>query len=126
MNDVEFWKLFWSIMGPLILGALTWIGNSFRKWASSKAKNEKDRELINKINDIIFDAVISITQSFVDTLKKNNGFTPEAQQEAKEKAYAIINSQLTVELKQFIQDNYGDVKEFIMNKIEAVLWQTKK
>lgn len=126
MNNIEFWKLFWSVMGPLILGALTWIGNSFRKWASSKAKNEKDRGLIEKINDIIFDAVISITQSFVDTLKKADKFGPKEQEEAKEKAYAIINSQLTVELKQFIQDNYGDVKEFIFNKIESVLWQTKK
>ena len=75
--------------------------------------------MIDIIGDIVVNAVLCITQTFVDDLKKNNQFTDICKQEAKDKAYAIVISQLTPKLQKFIQDNFGDVKEYIMNLIEA-------
>jgi len=97
------------------------IGNYFRK----KNKNDKVGKFESDITTIVFNAVTCIFQSFVDTLKKNDKFDEQAQLEAKEKAYQIISTQLTKELKDYIQENYGDIKEYIFNKIESTIYQLK-
>ena len=58
---------------------------------------------------------------------KNSGtFDEKAQKNAKERAMAIIHSQLTPELQSFIQSNYGDIEEWLKNQIEVVLYNLKK
>lgn len=126
MNNVEFWKWFWGFMGPAILALIGWIGSGFKKWLSNKVENDKAKKMLNDITDIIFNAVMCISQSFVSALKKDGKFGPKEQEEAKEKALAIVMSQLTPQLKEYIETNFGDVREYILTKIEAVLWQTKK
>lgn len=74
----------------------------------------KDQTLVNHlsaITQIVTDAVMNVFQSFVETLKRNGTFDEAAQKEAKEKAMAIVESQLTGELRKYIADNYGDVQE---------------
>ena len=71
-------------------------------------------------------AVQAVTQSFVDTMKKNGTWNEEAAKEAKERAYNIIVSQLSVELRTYITDNFGDMKEYLMNQIEAMLYNLKR
>lgn len=126
MDMNQFWATFWSIVGPLIIALLTWIAKGITSWLASKTSSEKGNKFVNDISDIIFNAVICITQSFVDDLKKADKFGPKEQEEAKEKAYNIVVSQLTPKLKKYIEDNFGDVREYVLTKIEAVLWQTKK
>ena len=67
-----------------------------------------------------------LTKSPFDTLKKEGKFDEAAQKEAKEKAYAIITGQLTEELRKYITDNFGDMKEYLMNQIEAMIYNLKK
>ena len=71
-------------------------------------------------------AVQAVFQSFVDTMKKSGQWNAEAAAEAKERAYNIIMSQLTAELKAYITDNFGDMKEYLMNQIEAMIYNLKK
>ena len=106
-----------------ILGYIgVFIGNYFRK----KNKNNKLNKYEEDITNIVFNAVTCIFQSFVDALKKSGKFDEQAQIEAKEKAYEIINNQLSLELKQYIEENYGEIKDYIFSKIESVIYQLKK
>lgn len=117
--------ILYSVLEVVVGGVITYlgilIGNYFRK----KNKNDKVSKFESDISSIVFGAVTNVFQSFVDTLKKNGEFDEKAQEEAREKAYDIICNQFSDELKKYITDNYGDIKEFIMNKIESTIYQLK-
>lgn len=94
-------------------------------WLNKKIKDKDLARWATQLFDIIMSAVKAVQQEFVDTLKKNGKFDAAAQAEAKERAYKIITSQLTVELKEYVEKNFGDMKEYLMNQIEAMLYQLK-
>ena len=58
-------------------------------------------------------------------LKNSGGFGEKEQKEALSKAKAIITSELTSELKEFISANYGDLTNWITNQIEASIYKLK-
>ena len=71
-------------------------------------------------------AVQTVFQEFVEVMKKAGTWDEETAKEAKERAMKIIMSQMTPELKKFIEDNFGDMKEYLMNQIEAMIYQLKR
>ena len=74
----------------------------------------------------IMNAVQTTFQTFVDTMKKEGKWNEETAKEAKERAFKMIQSQLTEELKKYINENFGDIKEYIMNQIESMIYQLKR
>ena len=92
---------------------------------NSKIKDQTLARHLTAVTQIVTDAVMNVFQSFVDTLKKNGNFDEAAQKEAKDRAMEIILNQLTPELKDYITDNYGDIYEWISNKIESVIYSLK-
>ena len=91
--------------------------------------NMKDKKLArwaSELFQIIMSAVQAVSQEFVDTMKKSGKWNEEAAKEAKDKAYKVIMSQLTPELQDYITYNFGDMKEYIMNQIEAMIYNLKK
>ena len=121
----QFWVIFWSAIGTAVTGLVTWATVTFTNWLNTKIKDKKLARWSSQVFEIIMNAVQSIQQTFVETMKKEGKFNAEAAKEAKEKAYSIITGQLTVELKDYISSNFGDMKEFIMNQIESMIYQLK-
>jgi gamma-glutamyl phosphate reductase len=103
----------------------TWLVALLTKWINDKIKDKDAAKMLTDILNIIYDAVKAVYQTFVESLKKDGKFTAEAQEEAKNKALAIINSKLTDTMKTYITDNYGDVNTFISQKIEAAIYDLK-
>ena len=122
----QFWTVFWSAIGIIATGLASWLTAVIVNWLNSKIKDRKLAQWSCAVAQIIMGAVQAVTQEFVETLKKNGKFDAEAQKEAKERAYKIITSELTEELKKYITDNFGDIKEWIYNQIEAQLYQLKR
>lgn len=122
----QFWQVFWAAVGTVVTALASWLSVVLTTWLSSKIKDKKIAKIVTDITQIIFDAVAAVTQSFVDTLKKNGKFDEAAQAEAQERALKIINSQLTEPMIQYIKDNFGDVQEYLKNRIEAMLYSLKK
>ena len=81
--------------------------------------------MLGQLIYIITDAVQCVYQEFVEVLKKEGGFTEEAQKEAKERAMNIIYGQLSEKMKQFIIDNYGNIETWLSEKIESVIYSLK-
>ncbi len=83
-----------------------------------KAKEGKERE-----EEHIF--LQRSYQTYVESLKDKNMFTPEAQKEALLKAGEMALAQLTEDSKKWIETNFGDVKTWITNTIESVIYDLK-
>lgn len=122
----QFWTIFWSSVGVLLTGLMSWLTVVITNFFNSKIKDKKMAEIASGITSIILNAVTAVTQTFVDTLKKNGKFDESAQDEAKERALKIINSQLTEPMIQYIKDNFGSVQEYLKNRIEAVIYTLKR
>lgn len=122
----HFYEILWSIVGAVGMGLATWLTSFIVGWLNQKIKDKKLARWSTALFEIIMNAVKTVFQEFVDVLKKAGKFDEAAQKEAKEKAYNIIVSQLTPELKKYIEDNFGDMKEYLLNQIEAMIYQLKK
>ena len=126
MDLSAFWPIFWSIVGIILSGLATWLTTFVVGLLNQKIKDKKLARWSSELFTIIMSAVQTVFQSFVDTMKKAGKFDESAQKEAKERAYNIIVSQLTPELKKYIQDTFGDMKEYLMNQIESMIYSLKK
>lgn len=122
----QFWIVFWGIIGTIGTGLATWLTSFVVGWLNQKIKDKKLARWSTEVFQIVMSAVQTVFQEFVDVLKKNGKFDEAAQKEAKERAYKIITSQLTPELRKYIEENFGDIKEYLLNQIEAMIYQLKK
>lgn len=92
-------------------------------------KNKTDNELAKKylelLNDTIADCVIATNQTYVETLKKGNAFTADAQKAAFEKTYQAVIATLSEEAQKYLPEVVGDLQTYITQKIEASVNQNK-
>lgn len=66
-------------------------------------------------------AVKTVFQTYVDALKKEGKFDKESQILALTKAKDIALSQMTEDVKEFIQTNYGELDLWLTIQIEATI-----
>lgn len=121
----EVLNIILSAVSILVTGLASWGVGVLISWMNSKIKDQKLAQHLTKITQIVTDAVMNVFQSFVETLKANGRFDEKAQEEAKDRALDIIQNQLTPELVDYIKENYGDVQEWLSNKIESVIYTLK-
>ncbi len=121
----EILNILLSALGVIVTGLVSWGVVVLTNWLNTKIKDKNLAMLLTKATTIVSDAVKTVYQEFVEALKKDGKFDAEAQAQAKEKALAIIKGQLTDEIKTFIESNFGDVQNWLAEKIEAVLYTLK-
>ena len=85
------------------------------------AEHEKLNQYIDYAQEAITTAVTSVSQTYVDTLKKNGRFDKTAANHAKEQAIQIAEKLISDNSKIAIETVFGDFEEYINNKIEAVI-----
>ena len=117
----QFWTIFWSAIGVILMGLATWVSTFVTSWLSTKIKDKKLQELATKLNEIVLRAVMTVTQTYVESMKKKNAFDEKAQQEALEKCLAIVKTQLTQELRDYVEENYGDLQSYLITLIESTI-----
>ena len=117
----QFWTIFWSAVGIILMGLATWVSSFVTSWLSTKTKDKKLQTLATQLNDIVLRAVMTVTQTYVESMKKKNAFDEKAQKEALNKCVAIINTQLTQELKDYVEENYGDLQSYLLTLIESTI-----
>ena len=88
-----------------------------------------DYEVLNKYIDsaqeIIGNIVLSVSQTYVDSLKASGDFTKDAQIEAKNKAVELAKSMITEESKNAIIVIYGDFDKYLDSVIESCVKKNK-
>ena len=89
------------------------------------SKSEIEKKYIEKISKTITDCVIATNQTFVETLKKENGFTKEAQEEAFQKTITNVMSILNEDCIEYLESITSDITVYLRNKIEAEVNKNK-
>lgn len=127
MGDMsQFYGILLSGLGIIITALCTWVSTRVVAWLNSKISDKKAAGFATSLAKIVFDAVQSVFQTYVESLKKSGTFDEAAQKEALNKCLAIIKGQLTAELTEYIKSNFGDVEVYLTNQIEAVIYSLKK
>lgn len=99
--------------------------NKAKEKAIASTDSAKKQDYIKEIADAISDAVSATSQTYVDALKQSGKFTKEAQEEAAKKALSACLASISPAATDFIEDTYGDIKEYLTNKIEAEVRKQK-
>lgn len=110
----------------IVTGLCSWATAALVSFLNEKIKDKKLARFVTRITLIVTDAVQCIYQEFVEVLKAEGKFDEAAQQEAKRRALAIIEGQLTNEMQAYITENFGEIEAWISEKIEAVIYQLKR
>ncbi len=88
-------------------------------------KHDKLNKYIDDAQQVISDVVLTVSQTYVESLKKSGEFNKEAQEEAKNKAMIMANELISKEAKEAINVLYGDFKVYLDVTIESVVNQNK-
>ena len=107
------------VVSAIVLPLISIGGTQLIKLINSKIKNQEASKLLSDATSIVLNAVRTVTQTYVDTLKANGSFNKDAQLGALNKAKDIALSQMSSDVKDFINANFGDVQLWITNQIEA-------
>lgn len=120
MNEIII-SIISVVVTSVVLPLITLGGTKLIQLINQKIKDEKARNLLTGLTTIVERAVRSVTQTYVDSLKKSGSFDQEAQLIALSIAKEEVFKQLNEETKIFIKDNYGDINAFVTTQIESTI-----
>ena len=123
---IELANILWGALGLIVTSLITWGFFLLRSWVSKKMNNSEQAQLLNSCLAIIEDVVKEIFQIYVEALKKEGKFTEEEHKKAKEMAMDSIMNRLAPKLKEFIEQNFGDVRNWVSNQIETCIYTLKQ
>jgi len=109
------------VLAPVIILGVKELIN----YLKAKAKNEKIQHYLDLAGDAVITAVQATKQTYVDAIKGTPGWDAAAQQKAfnmaMEKAMQVIGD----EGLAILDDALADLNEWLLNKIEAGVMETK-
>lgn len=106
-----------GIIGVLITGLGTLITVLINKYV----KNDKLKNILASLNEVIQKAVSEVYQTYVEALKKDGMFDAEAQKEALNKALEIIKTNASKDVMDWLKANYTDIDVYLKSQIEAMI-----
>lgn len=122
----QFYAILWTAVGILITGLASWLSVVLTNFLNSKIKDKKIAKITTELTNIVFNSVTYVTQTYVDTLKKNGKFDANAHIEAFNTCKKLVMTQLSEEIKEYITNTYGDLEAYITSLIESQIYMLKK
>ena len=114
-----------SAVSIIVTGLISWSTGVLISFLNEKIKDKKLSKFLTGATAVVTDAVQAVYQTWVEALKAEGKFTKEAQEYAKQQATDMIKCQLTNEMMKYIEENFGDVSDWISEKIESVIYTLK-
>lgn len=122
-------KIFEVCIVPL-LGVLTAYLVQYIQVKQKEIAQNTNNELVKKYTEMaeqtITDCVIATNQIYVNALKDKNAFDLDQQKAAFELTYKAVLNLLTDEAQKYLTEAYGDLTEWVKQKIEAEVSKNKK
>lgn len=112
-------------LGTGIAGLVTYGFTRLNAWINLKVGNEKLANALERVADIVHDAVVLVNQRMVDGLKATGTFDPEKQKEAFELALSQALALIDKETKKLLEEVYGDLAAYLSILIEATIKRVK-
>lgn len=120
MNEIIL-NIISVVVTAVILPLISYAGTRLISYLNSKIKNEKAKDLLTQATTVVTNAVRAVFQTYVDSLKKSGEFGKEAQIEALNQTKNIALTQLSEDVKEYIQNNFGDINTWLTTQIEATI-----
>ena len=120
MNEI-FISIISVVVTTVVLPLITIGGTKLIQLINQKIKDDRTRTILTGLTTIVERAVRSVTQTYVDTLKKNGKFDQEAQLVALSLAKDEVLRELNTERRIFIETNYGSINDFVTTQIESTI-----
>ena len=92
---------------------------------TGKIENDTLQKYIDSATEAISIAVIAISQTYVDSMKKAGKFDEEAQKEAKRMAIEKAKELITEDARKAIEQVYSDFDKFLDAMIESIVRESK-
>ena len=123
MNYIELLSQIFEVCIIPLLGALTiflikWI-NAKSAQLQTTVDNETLKKYIGMLDSTITSCVLTTTQTYVESLKKQGQFDAEAQKIAFQQTKDAVLVILSDEAKEYLTAALGDLDTYINTKIEA-------
>ena len=112
------------VLAPLVIAISSFLIALIRQQTAKieeKVKDDKVKRLLEIAENVVSQSVATVSQTYVDALKKDGIFDKDAQQQAFEMSKDEIYTLLTTDTLQAVKDNYGNVEEWINTKIEETI-----
>lgn len=113
-----------GILPLLIVYATTFLKVKIKEY-EEQLNNDQLNKYIDTATDAISKAVISVNQTYVDTLKKQGKFDAESQAKAKQMAIDKAKELITEDSKEAINTLYNDFEAYLNDAIEALVRENK-
>ena len=119
-----------AILIKILIGIVStmaiWLIERIIVFINGKIKNDKVRRFLKGASDIVLNAVKSTYQDYVEGLKKAGTFTEDAQKRALENAKSKIRLEMSVGMRQYIEENVGDFETWLYTSIHSALYDLKR
>ena len=92
---------------------------------TSEIENENLKKYINAATEAVSLAVLSVQQTYTDSLKAAGKFDKEAQKTAKKLAIEKAKTLITKEAKDYVEMLYGDFELWVDETIETLVRESK-
>ena len=120
MNEILM-NIISVLVTAVILPLISFAGSKLIAWLNAKIKDENGKIQLTVATTIVTNAVRSVFQTYVDTLKKKDIFDLESQKIALTKAKDEAFAQMTDDSKEYLTKNYGDLEAWLTTQIEATI-----
>lgn len=129
---MTFKEFIQQLMYLVITGILPFVTVYFANYVKSiiqknseKAENEQLQSLISYAGESISVAVMTVSQTYVDAMKKQGKFDAEAQAIAKQMAIDKAKELISKEMKSAIETVYTNFDAYLDNYIETIVRESK-
>lgn len=130
---MDYKELLPVIIQTVLIPLLIALGGFAVKWINAKANQLKEKVkddryflYIDILQELVTKTVITVNQTYVDELKKENSFTKEAQEEAFKKVYEAVMLSLSEDVLTYLEQIIGDLDEYITVLIESAVKEQKQ
>ena len=120
MNEILI-NIISVIVTAVIIPVITLVGGKLVSWLNAKINNEKANAMLTAATNAVVNAVRSVLQTYVDTLKANGKFDESSQKIALIKAKKLALESMNDEVQKYIGTTYGNIDTWITTMIEATL-----
>lgn len=120
MNEILM-NVLSAVVTAVILPLISIGGARLITLINEKIKNDEAVKTLTTATDIVTNAVRSVFQTYVESLKNAGSFDKDAQEIALSKAKEVAMAQMSEKVKSYITTNYGSLEEWLTVQIEATI-----
>ena len=128
----EFMQTILPIVATLLGAVLTALSgyvityiNKKNKDLQANADSNMTKKYMDMVTKTITDSVLMVNNTYVDTLKKNNAFTKEAQEQAFKMCFDNVMGLLTDDTIKYLNEITTDATKYLTTSIEATVKEEK-